>query len=106
MPQSWQGGDEIDEFGRLERLGAAVRSAPDGLERGDSVLPLGDTGELERVCERLAPVRERSLNDALDPGEADRQLATFKQTGDLKSVVDQIIAETTEGVMTPGTDAK
>jgi carboxylate-amine ligase len=30
---------------------------------------------------------------------ADRQLATFKETGDLKSVVDQIIRETAEGVV-------
>jgi carboxylate-amine ligase len=29
---------------------------------------------------------------------ADRQLATFKRTGDLKDVVDQLIAETSEGV--------
>ena len=30
---------------------------------------------------------------------ADRQLATFKQTGSLKTVVDQLIAETEEGVL-------
>jgi carboxylate-amine ligase len=30
---------------------------------------------------------------------ADRQLATFKRTGDLKDVVDQLIAETSEGVV-------
>ena len=30
---------------------------------------------------------------------ADRQLATFKRTGDLKDVVDQLIAETEEGVV-------
>ena len=30
---------------------------------------------------------------------ADRQLATFKRTGDLKNVVDQLIAETEEGVV-------
>jgi carboxylate-amine ligase len=29
---------------------------------------------------------------------ADRQLATFKRTGDLKAVVDQLIKETMEGV--------
>ena len=33
---------------------------------------------------------------------ADRQLATFQRTGDLTAVVDQLIAETEEGVM-PGT---
>jgi glutamate---cysteine ligase / carboxylate-amine ligase len=31
---------------------------------------------------------------------ADRQLATFERTGDLKAVVDQLIAETEEGVLT------
>src|SRR5262249_37085747 len=31
---------------------------------------------------------------------ADRQLATFQKTGDLKAVVDQLIAETAEGVVT------
>jgi carboxylate-amine ligase len=35
----------------------------------------------------------------LDEGSsADRQLATFERTGDLKAVVDQLIAETAEGV--------
>ena len=35
----------------------------------------------------------------LDEGtSADRQLAVFQQTGDLKAVVDQLIAETAEGV--------
>lgn len=35
----------------------------------------------------------------LDEGtSADRQLATFKQTGDLKAVVDQLVRETAEGV--------
>jgi len=35
----------------------------------------------------------------LDEGtSADRQLATFQRTGDLKAVVDQLIAETREGV--------
>ena len=39
----------------------------------------------------------------LDEGSsADRQLATFQRTGDLKAVVDQLIAETEEGVV-PGT---
>jgi carboxylate-amine ligase len=30
---------------------------------------------------------------------ADRQLATFRRTGSLKNVVDQLIAETEEGVL-------
>jgi carboxylate-amine ligase len=35
----------------------------------------------------------------LDEGtSADRQLATYKRTGNLKAVVDQLIAETAEGV--------
>ena len=39
----------------------------------------------------------------LDEGSsADRQLATFRRTGELKAVVDQLIAETEEGVV-PGT---
>ena len=33
-----------------------------------------------------------------DGTSADRQLATFDQTGDLKAVVDRLIAETAEGV--------
>ena len=37
---------------------------------------------------------------------ADRQLAKYKETGDLRSVVDQIIAETAEGVVTPKSGAK
>ena len=35
----------------------------------------------------------------------DRQLARFKETGDLRSVVDLIIAETSEGVLTNGNGA-
>ena len=36
----------------------------------------------------------------LDEGtSADRQLATYRRTGDLKAVVDQLIAETAEGVL-------
>ena len=32
---------------------------------------------------------------------ADRQLAVFKRTGDLRAVVDQLIVETAEGVVVP-----
>jgi len=40
----------------------------------------------------------------LDEGtSADRQLATYQRTGDLKAVVDQLIAETREGVFDDGT---
>jgi carboxylate-amine ligase len=35
----------------------------------------------------------------LDEGSsADRQLATYSRTGDFKAVVDQVIAETAEGL--------
>ena len=38
----------------------------------------------------------------LDEGtSADRQLAVFRRTGDLKAVVDQVIVETEEGVLAP-----
>ena len=38
----------------------------------------------------------------LDEGSsADRQLATYQRTGDLKAVVDQLIVETREGVFEP-----
>jgi carboxylate-amine ligase len=33
---------------------------------------------------------------------ADRQLATYRRTGDLKAVVDQLISETAEGVAREG----
>src|SRR5690242_1697464 len=36
-----------------------------------------------------------------DGTSADRQLATFERTGDLKAVVDQLIAETAEGIPVP-----
>ena len=36
----------------------------------------------------------------LDEGtSADRQIATFEQTGDLKAVVDHLVRETAEGVL-------
>lgn len=36
----------------------------------------------------------------LDEGSsADRQLITYRQTGDLNTVVDQLIAETAEGIL-------
>ena len=58
---------------------------------GDVVDELGSRAEVEYAYR------------ILDEGSsADRQLATFKRTGDLKAVVDQLIAETEEGVV-PGT---
>src|SRR5438876_1877788 len=40
-----------------------------------------------------------SLHDALPISSADRQLATYQRTGDMKAVVDQLIQETSEGVL-------
>ena len=43
----------------------------------------------------------------LDSGtSADRQLATYRRTNDLKAVVDQVIAETAEGVSPPAMQAQ
>ena len=43
----------------------------------------------------------------LDEGtSADRQLAVFRKTGDLKAVVDQIIVETEEGVIAPNSQPR
>jgi carboxylate-amine ligase len=36
---------------------------------------------------------------------ADRQIATFQKTGDLKAVVDQLVRETAEGVVPAGAAA-
>ena len=54
---------ERDELRRSERLGAEL-GAP---ERSSAAAACSrrDTGKLERVRERLAPVREGGLNDAL-----------------------------------------
>jgi glutamate---cysteine ligase / carboxylate-amine ligase len=61
---------------------------------GDVVDELGSRTEVEYVFEIL---RQGS--------SADRQLATFRETGDLNSVVDRLIAETEEGVV-PATSAE
>jgi len=56
---------------------------------------------LEDVVDELGTRREvEYVHRILDEGSsADRQLATFRETGDLKLVVDQLIAETSEGVV-------
>ncbi len=56
---------------------------------GDVIDELGSRQEIEYVY--------RILNEG---SSADRQLATFQRTGDLKAVVDQLIQETSEGVIT------
>jgi len=54
---------------------------------GDVVDELGSRKEVEYAYRILE-----------EGSSADRQLAVFKQTGDLRAVVDQVIAETSEGI--------
>ena len=42
------------------------------------------------------PTRKFEITDYL---RTDRQIAAFKQTGDMKSVVDHLVRETAEGVV-------
>jgi carboxylate-amine ligase len=56
---------------------------------GDVIDELGSRQEIEYVYRILQ-----------EGSSADRQLATFQRTGDLKAVVDQLIEETSEGVIT------
>ena len=60
---------------------------------GDVVDELGSRKEIEYAFKILE-----------EGSSADRQLAVYEQTGDLKAVVDQLIAETREGVV-PDDDA-
>ncbi len=55
---------------------------------GDVVDELGSRREVEYAYRILQ-----------EGSSADRQLATFQRTGDLKAVVDQLIQETSEGVV-------
>ena len=62
---------ELDELGRLERLGARGRGRrPSAASASCALRAGGDAGELERVRQRLAAVREGGLDHALDVGEA------------------------------------
>jgi carboxylate-amine ligase len=56
---------------------------------------------LDDVVDELGSRKEveYALRILQEGTSADRQLATFKQTGDLKAVVDQLIRETSEGVV-------
>ena len=54
---------------------------------GDVVDELGSRKEVEYAF--------RILNEGTS---ADRQLATYRETGDLRAVVDRLVAETAEGV--------
>ena len=55
---------------------------------GDVIDELGSRAEVEYAYKILA-----------EGTSADRQVATFQRTGDLRAVVDQVIAETEEGVV-------
>jgi len=55
---------------------------------GDVIDELGSRQEVEYAYRILE-----------EGSSADRQLATYQRTGDLKAVVDQLIQETSEGVM-------
>jgi len=56
---------------------------------GDVIDELGSRREVEYAYKILQ-----------EGSSADRQLATYERTGDLKAVVDQLIRETSEGVLT------
>ncbi|HEY7357376.1 MAG TPA: hypothetical protein VH590_12945, partial [Ktedonobacterales bacterium] len=58
----------------------------------DVVDELGSRNEVEYAARILA-----------EGTSADRQIAKLKETGDMKDVVDQLIAETEEGVLEPAT---
>jgi carboxylate-amine ligase len=45
---------------------------------------------------------EYALKILSEGSSADRQLAVYEETGDLKAVVDHLVAETAQGVTTPG----
>ena len=69
----------MDEFAWFKRFGTAVSSPPDGRERRDRLFPLGDAGKLQRVRERLPPVRERPFDNALELGESDGKRAAAER---------------------------
>ncbi len=91
----WGLNGKLIDFGKKEELPAPVliRELIEWF-LGDIMDELGTRKEIEYAYR------------IMDEGSsADRQIETFKRTGDLKSVVDQIIAETAEGVVTPATGA-
>jgi len=45
---------------------------------------------------------EYAFRILIEGTSADRQIATFQKTGDLKAVVDQLVRETAEGVVAEG----
>ncbi len=78
---------ELIDFGKQQSI-AARELLPELLEFVDDVVD--DLGSRQAV---------EYVNTILKEGtSADRQLATFARTGDLKAVVDQLVSETLEGV--------
>ena len=101
-------------FGRIGRLLARILIAHaghgDGLRLRAIVVRKGAVNDLVK---RASLLRRDSVHGAFDGTitldeenntilangtSADRQLATFKETGDLRAVVDRLVAETAEGV--------
>jgi carboxylate-amine ligase len=80
---------KLIDFGKQEELPARdlIREIIEWFI-GDIVDELGTRQEVEYAYHILE-----------EGSSADRQLATFQRTGDLKAVVDQLIAETSEGVL-------
>src|SRR5204862_8201443 len=79
---------KLIDFGKQQEIPARelIREL---IERfiGDVVDELGSRKEIEYAYRILQ-----------EGSSADRQLATYKRTGDFKAVVDQLIAETAEGL--------
>ncbi|HEY9507155.1 MAG TPA: carboxylate-amine ligase [Gemmatimonadales bacterium] len=82
-------GGKLIDFGKQQELPAAdlIRELLDWFI-GDVVDELGSRKEVEYAYRILS-----------EGSSADRQLATYRRTGDLGAVVDQLIAETEEGVV-------
>jgi hypothetical protein len=66
-------GGELHELRGRELLGTDVRRTADRRERLGRGGAIGEPGELERVRKRLSPVRERRLDDLLEPRPRLRQ---------------------------------
>src|SRR5207247_9994629 len=95
--------------GTAESTSRAVRSGVDG-----RLIHVGEGGELP-ARDLVRELIEWFIGDVVDElgsrkeveyayrileegSRADRQLATYERTGDLKAVVDQLIAETADGL--------
>jgi carboxylate-amine ligase len=78
------------DFGKQEELPARdlIRELIEWFI-GDVIDELGSRQEIEYAYRIMQ-----------EGSSADRQLATYQRTGDLKAVVDQLIHETSEGVIT------